>query len=69
MQLDKVTGDKYYTFRKPEKLDGEEEDCKHGYEDKEVDETPEHPEWIDLGCGDIERNKRFESFQSAFLTS
>jgi hypothetical protein len=60
MQLDRVTGDKFYTLSKIERDDISWD---------EDDEPPKPCEWINLGCGDTERNKRFQSFQSAFWTS
>jgi hypothetical protein len=72
MQLDRATGDMFFMFSKIEKPDissDEEEEEEAMDEDKDRNKTPEPCEWISLGCSDIERNKRFEAFQSAFWTS
>ena len=69
VQLDRVTGAMRYMPAKPYEIPADEKP------EEEDDETPvEHWDqlscgWISLGCGDIERNKRFELFQSAFWTS
>ncbi|KAK1614027.1 hypothetical protein QYE76_019544 [Lolium multiflorum] len=50
MQLDRATGDMFFMLSKIEEPDVSS--------DEDEDETPEPCEWISIGCGDIERNKR-----------